>query len=129
MEIVPIVLLGISGAIIAILLRSMKRPEMAVMAALAAGMGILAFVVSKLGGIIGALGDLARRGNVDLGTFSIVLKVIAIAYIAEFGAQVCMDAGEEGLAKKVELGGKVLVLALSVPILSALLDLILVLVP
>lgn len=129
MEIIPIVLLGISGAVVAILLRTAKRPEMAMLAALAAGLAVLYFVLSKLSGMVYALWTMADKGRVDGEVFAVVLKVIAIAYIAEFGAQVCHDAGEAGLAKKVELGGKVTVLALSVPILSALLDLILALVP
>jgi len=53
---------------------------------------------------------------------SLILKVIGIAYIAEFGAQVCRDAGEGAVAAKVELAGKALVLLLALPIVYAILD-------
>ena len=58
-----------------------------------------------------------------------VLRVIGVAYLAAFGGQVCRDAGEGALAAKVELAGKVLILAMSVPLMFALLDLILRILP
>jgi stage III sporulation protein AD len=54
-----------------------------------------------------------------------ILKVIGIAYLADFGAQLCKDAGESAIAAKIELGGKILILLLAIPILTALMELIL----
>lgn len=56
--------------------------------------------------------------------FSTMLKVTGIAYIAEFGVQACKDAGENAIASKVELGAKILILSLCVPVVMNLLELL-----
>ncbi len=58
----------------------------------------------------------------------IVLKVIGIAYIAEFGYQLCKDAGEEAVANKIQLAGKVMILVLASPIAVVLIEMIVALV-
>ena len=58
-----------------------------------------------------------------------VLKITGIAYIAEFGAEICRDAGEGAIAAKIEMAGKVIIIALAVPIITSLLDLVLKIMP
>ena len=45
------------------------------------------------------------------------LKNIGIAYIAEFAAQITKDAGLGSIAAKIELSGKIFILAMAIPIL------------
>jgi stage III sporulation protein AD len=65
---------------------------------------------------------MALRAQLNMVFLSALLKIIGIAYIAEFGTQVCRDAGENALAFKVELAGKVMILILAVPIISTIVD-------
>jgi stage III sporulation protein AD len=58
-----------------------------------------------------------------------VLKIMGIAYIAEFGAQVCRDAGEGSTATKIEFAAKILVMVLALPIIVAILESVLRLLP
>jgi stage III sporulation protein AD len=58
-----------------------------------------------------------------------VLKIIGIAYIAEFGAQIVRDAGQESIASKIELAGKVLILVLAIPIISIIIETVMKLMP
>jgi stage III sporulation protein AD len=58
-----------------------------------------------------------------------VLKIIGIAYIAEIGAQVCRDAGEGVVAAKIEFAAKILVMVLAIPIILAILEALLKLIP
>ncbi|NLC37881.1 MAG: stage III sporulation protein AD, partial [Clostridia bacterium] len=51
------------------------------------------------------------------------------AYIAEFGAQVCRDAGETAIASRVEFAAKVLIIVLAIPIVVAILETIIRLLP
>ena len=51
-----------------------------------------------------------------------VLKIIGIAYIAEFGAQVTRDAGQGSIAAKIELAGKVLILIMAIPIINVIIE-------
>ena len=53
-----------------------------------------------------------------------ILKVLAVAYITDFTAQLCRDAGEASIGSKVELAGKIIIFYLAMPILTAILELI-----
>jgi len=77
-----------------------------------------------LGQAVGLLKDIAGLMDTNIQYIGLILKIIAIAYIAEFGAQICTDAGESAIASKIELAGKVLILITSMPVLYGLVDLI-----
>ncbi len=85
---------------------------------------IMFFIISQLSGVLATASDLGKRAKVDTPYISIVFKIIGIAYISEFGAGLCKDAGEGAIASKIEFAGKVIILATSAPIILALMDLI-----
>jgi len=128
MEITQIVALGIVAAVLSITLRK-HSPEFAMMVGLAASVLILLVLLPRLNELVQTLQRLSGLVETKSGFVSIMLKIIGIAYIAEFGAQACQDAGESALASKIELGGKVLIMTASAPILMSLIDLILSLLP
>ncbi|SFP91071.1 stage III sporulation protein AD [Caldicoprobacter faecalis] len=123
-EVFQLVGLGIVAAILALVLKQHK-PELGLFIAIAAGAIILLMVTGRLVAIVTVLDDMARRANLDQAHLSVVLKAIGIAYITEFGAQVCKDAGENSIASKIELGGKIIILSLTLPILVGLIEVIL----
>ena len=100
------------------------RPEIAVLLSLAAAALIFLALLPRIAQVITLLQDLAQRGGVDSAYLAAVLRIIGVAYVAEFGAQVARDAGEGALAAKVELGGRILILTLAVPILLGILQLV-----
>ena len=53
-----------------------------------------------------------------------MLKITGIAYLSQFGMQICADAGEGAIAAKIELAGKILIMTVSAPILLAVLDVV-----
>lgn len=75
------------------------------------------------------LQKMAVQAHVQTIYLETILKIIGIAYIAEFGAQISKDAGQGAIASKIELGGKILILAMAIPILTALIETILGLLP
>lgn len=121
MEIVQIVGFGLVAAVLIVLVRQQK-PEIALLISIAAGVVIFLFVLGKVGAVINVLKDLAVRANVNLMYLAAILKIVGIAYIGDFGAQICRDAGEGALASKIEIAAKVLILVLAVPIIMAVLD-------
>ncbi|MGB7604284.1 MAG: stage III sporulation protein AD [Lutisporaceae bacterium] len=123
MDIMKIVMIGFIATILAVILREQK-PEIAIQVSIVAGLIIFIFVVTKLNSVIEVMKHFASKANIDLLYFTTILKVIAIAYITEFGAQVCKDAGEGSIASKIEFAGKVLIMIMAVPILAALLDIV-----
>ncbi len=128
MDIVPIVFLAIIGVVLLIILRQ-SRPEMALVLSILLGVLIFATVIPKIGMIVATLGSIASKADVGSLHLETLLKIVGVAYIAEFGAQVCRDAQEGAIASKVELAGKVIIMALSVPIVLVILDSVLQLLP
>jgi stage III sporulation protein AD len=128
MDIIQIVMVGIIAAILAVLLRD-ERPEIAFVISIVTGLVIFVFLISKLNSVMSVLKYFAAKANIDVLYFSTILKVIAIAYITEFGAQICRDAGEGAIASKVEFAGKVLIMVIAIPILAALMDIMIKIIP
>ncbi len=128
MEILQIVGLGLVAALLLVVLRP-QRPEMALQLSLAAGVAIFLLLVSRMQAVLQVLQDLAFRAHINPFYLSAILKVIGIAYIAEFGAQVCRDAQEGAVAVKIEMAGKILIMLVAVPIIGAIVEMIFKLLP
>ncbi|HWR55571.1 MAG TPA: stage III sporulation protein AD [Negativicutes bacterium] len=128
MEIMQIIGLGIVVTILILVIRQ-QRPEFALLLSLGLSVMIFLLVAGKISLILDLFNDLANRANVNQLYLNTVLKIIGIAYISEFGAQICRDAGESAVAGKIELAGKILILVLAVPIIAVVLDTIAKLLP
>lgn len=128
MEILQIVGLALIAAVLSVLLKN-QRPEMALQISIVTGIIIFLYMVFKISAVVAVLEDLAKKANIDLVYLSTILKIIGIAYITTFGAEVCRDAGESAIASKVEFAGKILIMILAVPILMAVLETILRIMP
>ena len=128
MEIFQVVGIGLIGTVLAIFVKE-RNKEAAVLVSLATGIVIFLFAVSRVGAVIEVLWKLATRAQVNVFYLTTVLKIIGISYIAEFGAQVCRDAGEGATAGKIEFAAKILVMVLALPIIVAILESILRLIP
>jgi stage III sporulation protein AD len=128
MDIMKIVMVGIIASVLAVLLKE-EKPEIAMVVSIVTGLVIFIFLITKLNSVMSVLKYFASKANIDVLYFSTILKVIAIAYITEFGAQICRDAGEGSIASKVELAGKVLIMVIAIPILAALMDIMIKIIP
>jgi len=127
-EIIQIVAFALIAAFLSLVLREYK-PVYAVMVAVVAGVLIFLRVVAYLSALISYLVEITLQTSISLVYLNTLLKIIGIAYIAEFGSQICRDAGESVIAGKVEFAGKLLILVLAMPLLSAVLETILKFVP
>jgi stage III sporulation protein AD len=87
------------------------------------------FLVDKISEIIGMVEVLSRQAGVNVIYVETILKIIGIAYIAEFGAQITKDAGQGSIASKIELGGKILILSMAIPILTVVIETIISMLP
>ncbi len=124
MSVIPIVGFALLAVFLLAAIRPV-RPELALLLGATSGALILLGLLPRIAQVIDLLERLAEKGGVDAGYLGGVLKIVGVAYVAEFGAQVARDAGEGTLANKVELAGKVAILVLAIPIIMAVLDLIL----
>ncbi|WP_211745169.1 stage III sporulation protein AD [Paenibacillus sp. Marseille-Q4541] len=128
MEIIQIVGLGLIATILILVVKEQK-PLFAFVIATTAGIVIFMFVIGKIGAVIQVLERMAESSGMDEIHLKTILKIIGIAYIAEFGAQIVRDAGQESIASKIELAGKVLILVLAVPIISIIIETVMKLLP
>lgn len=128
MEIFQVVGIGLTGAVLAVYVKESNR-EIAVLISLVTGLVLFLYALSKVGAVISILAELATRANINMFYLTVVLKIMGIAYIAEFGAQICRDAGEGSTATKIEFAAKILVMVLALPIIVALMESVLRLLP
>ncbi|HOV79830.1 MAG TPA: stage III sporulation protein AD [Bacillota bacterium] len=128
MEVLQYVAIGLTAAVLVGVVK-VHRPEMAVLLSLAAGVILFSLVLGKIGAVIDVLRELSFKAGINMVYLGTILKIVGIAYIAEFGAQICRDTGEGAVAAKIEFAAKVLIMVLAVPIIVAVLQSLLKLLP
>lgn len=128
MDVLRMAGMSMASAVAVILLRRV-RPEMGLTAALAAGILLLTMAMPMVAQVIGGITSIAQAGGVKSSYLTQLLKVAGISLLMDFAAQTCRDAGEEGLAMKTELAGRVMLLTLALPAMQTLLTQLLSLAP
>lgn len=121
MEILKIIGIGLIALIIIVMLKQYK-PEFVIYVSLIAGALILFIVVDKLTGIINLLQSLASKASINTEFLTLLIKITGIAILTEFAVSICKDAGESSIASKIDMGGKVIIVSMSIPILAGLLE-------
>ena len=124
MNVLPKVL-GLTVAGVLVITIKQKQPEIALQVSIIAGLIIFIYVLDYIVIAIDYVKDLVNKYNIPYESITIVLKIIGIAYICEFGVQVLKDTGENSLAGKVEIAGRVFIVVLSLPILSSFMTMVL----
>lgn len=123
MEILQIAGLGIVASILAVFLKEQKS-EMSMYISIATGLIIFIMIISKLEYVIQTLENLADKVNINYLYTTVILKIVGISYIAEFASQIAKDANQDTIANKIELAGKVIIMAVSIPIFVGVIDMI-----
>lgn len=124
MQILQVIGIGLAATVLVVIL-TRERPDMAMLLSLTTGIVIFLLIVPQVAEVARLLEELTLRAHVKILFITSILKIIGIAYLAEFAGQVCRDAGQVAVASKVEMAGKIIILALAIPIISAVLDLFL----
>ena len=128
MEVIKIIGIALIALIIIILLKQ-YRPEFAVYISLLTGVLILDLVMDQLAGVISLLQSLANKTSVNMTFLSLLIKITGIAFLSEFAVSICKDSGEGAIASKIEVGSKIVIISMSIPIISSLLEIILKILP
>lgn len=121
MDIIKIIGIGLISLVITIIVKQYK-PEFAVYISLMAGALILMLVFDKLSEVIKLLNNLASKSAINSKFISLLIKITGIAILTEFAVSICKDSGETAIASKMDIGGKIMIIAVSVPIISSLLE-------
>lgn len=128
MDIVKIIGIGLIALIIIVIIKQYK-PEFAIYVSLGAGILIFALIAAKMSGIIDILKSLANKTSINNDFLVLLIKITGIAILTEFAVSVCKDSGESAIASKIDLGGKVIIMSMSIPIMSSLLETIIKILP
>ena len=107
MDIFKIIGVGLIGGILSMTVKQYKK-EYALLDTLETAISQISLITEKSG--------------VDTRYFTAVMKVVGVAYITQFGAEILRDGGEGAIALKVELAGKVFILGLTLPIVTEFLE-------
>ena len=128
MEIVKIIGIALSAVIIIVIIKQYK-PEFAVYISLVASILILFLVFDKLSNIVTLLNNFTSKMNTSSEFIKIIIKITGIAFLTEFAVSICKDSGESAIGTKIDLGGKIIIVSMSIPIISSMLDTILKVLP
>lgn len=124
MDIVQIILIGIIASLLFIILKDLNAP-FAFFIIVISGIVIFFIVIQQVGSIIQLIHTLGQKASIENIYLETILKIIGIAYITELGANLTKDAGLGAVASKIELAGKIFILLLAIPIITAVIEAIL----
>ena len=128
MEIIKIIGVGLIALILIIILKQYK-PEFVIYVSLIAGAIILTMTFSKVSGIIELINSLSSKVSIHQEFITLLIKITGIAILTEFAVSICKDTGETAIASKIDMGGKVIMVSMSVPIIAGLLETIIKILP
>lgn len=119
MDIIKIGLIGLVGVLVAASMKSYKN-EYGVYIGFAVCLLILTYSVNYFARIMTGMESMQTYLGDNFKYLSLLFKAVGAAYICEFCSGICKDAGYAGIAGQVETMGKMYILLLGMPILSAL---------
>lgn len=128
MEIIKIIGIALIALIIIIMLKQ-YRPEYAIFISILTGTLILLLVMDRLTGIINLIQSIQNKFSINTEFIALLIKITGIVFLSEFAVSICKDSGEAAIASKVELGSKIIIISMSIPIISSLLEIILKILP
>ena len=128
MDIIKIIGVGLIALIIIIILKQ-YRPEFVIYVSIIAGVIILILIMDKVSAIIDLLTSLSNKTVINNEFLVLLIKITRIAFLTEFSVSICKDSGETAIANKIDIGGKVLIISMSIPIIASLLETIIKILP
>lgn len=123
MDILKIAAVGIITAFCSLTLKENKS-GLSIIVGIAGGCIILLMLIDYFADIFATITALIDRAGIQSNILKSVIKIIGIGYITEFSAGIVEDTGNKSLAEKIVMAGKVIILIVSLPIITALFDLI-----
>ena len=115
--------IGLAGTLLSLAVRS-YRSEFSVYISIACGIILFMTVIAQFSDILSVVSDVFSRSGYANSYFPVLLKILAIAYLTDLISQVCRDAGENGIASKTEMAGKIFILYVSLPVFTSILSMI-----
>ena len=118
---IKIVFVALLGVIASMMLKKVNS-NLNFTVAIFTGIIIIYLLYGEINNVVKVFRVFSSGYGVSESHIKLLIKVLGISYVTQFGASIAEECGEKFIAKKVELGGKILIVSLSMPILLNLLD-------
>ncbi|MBE7025681.1 MAG: hypothetical protein E7408_06490 [Ruminococcaceae bacterium] len=128
MEILRLCAIGITAALLSVLLKQHKS-ALAIPVSLAGGCLLLFRTVPYLRDLFAFAGEFASKTGLDTAYIGALIRVVLVTFVTECAAALCRDAGESALATNLEIAGKLIILGLSAPVISSLFETVIAVLP
>lgn len=120
-DIAKLVGVGFMGGMLALTVKK-DKPEFALIISLVTAVIISVELIAGIGEIITQIENIVDECGMDITYLSVCIKAVGTAYVSQFAAEILRDGGENAIASKVEMAGKVTILIMTLPVLSAFLQ-------
>ncbi|MBE7042771.1 MAG: stage III sporulation protein AD [Ruminococcaceae bacterium] len=121
MNVLPMIGIALCGTVLALLLRR-HHPEFSMAVSIVACVLLFLFAAQHFMKFKDALDTVAERCGIPLSLMTLLYKVVGTAYLGQFSAALCRDAGESALASALEFCTKMMILLMSLPLLTSLFE-------
>lgn len=120
-DITKIAVLALIGAVLSVVLKE-NKPVFSLMVAVITSLVIFIFVIPGLKEITGLFNIVKNNANIKTEYIEILVKSVVISYIAMFSSQLCRDFGQGAIGDKVELGAKITIMLIALPVITSLIN-------
>ena len=110
--------------VVAVILVKQTKPELAMLVGVAGGVILFFYIIDLLEQVYGVFSYILDSTGLNSKLFVVLLKIVGIGYLTEFSANICSDSGNNAIASKVMLAGKLIIFVLAIPIIRSLIDII-----
>ncbi|MCI9078236.1 MAG: stage III sporulation protein AD [Lachnospiraceae bacterium] len=118
---IKVAVIGVIAVFLAMAVKNDKQ-EFAMLVILSASLIILGLALSKIDDVLEVIHMVeGYLGNNSL-YINILLKMVGITYVAEFSSNLCRDAGFGAVGNQIEFFGKVMIIAVSMPVVKSLIQ-------
>ncbi|MDO4542619.1 MAG: SpoIIIAC/SpoIIIAD family protein, partial [Bacillota bacterium] len=117
--------IALVGTFFSLFLKNSQIPLVAIMVVLVTSLAIILKILPSLLSIFGKISEVSAGSYLKVDYIPLLLKIVAVAYLGEFAQDICEDAGEKGLGKKLELAIKIIIMVMALPLLEAVVSTVL----
>lgn len=118
---IQFILAGAAAAILTLWIRPLK-PEYGMFLSLGAMLLLIGAAISQLDRILELIGTLVNYTGLETVYYKILLKIMGLAWISQLASDICQEAGCGAISRQIDIYGKLLILSVSLPIITALVE-------
>ena len=100
------------------------KPEISIIISIVGSIIIILMAVNSLTSVISSLYNVFETTGIETSLLIPIFKIVAIGYVAEFGANICYDSGASSVADKILFGAKIIILLIALPVIKTVIDMV-----